>query len=58
MYRNLEGDMTMYHPPKPQRQRPAPAPALKPRDKMPPPLSNPHDYQTNGLKKNRNFTPI
>ncbi len=56
MYRNLEGDMTMYHPPKPQRQRPAPA--LKPRDKMPPPLSNPHDYQTNGLKKNRNFTPI
>jgi len=42
----------MHRPPR----KPQPKPA--PKDNMPKPLSNPHNYQTNGLKKNRNFTPI
>ena len=43
-----------YQPTKPQPTKPKEAP----KEDMPPPLSNPHGYQTNGLKKNRNFTPI
>jgi len=45
----------MYHPTQPKPKPPA---NQKPKGDMPPPLSNPHGYQTNGLKKNRNFTPI